>query len=61
MVIACGVAAPAMLGVAAVTVAAGVLTSANGVSDIGESVTGKMSLGTLSFEEIRKRMEHILK
>ena len=33
MVIACGVAAPAMLGVAAVTVAAGVLTSANGVSD----------------------------
>ena len=29
MVIACGVAAPAMLGVAAVTVAAGVLTSAN--------------------------------
>ena len=40
-VIACGVAAPLMLGIAAVTIAAGVLTTANGASDIGESLTGK--------------------
>ena len=40
-VIACGVATPVMLGISAITVAAGGLTTANGVSDRGESVTGK--------------------
>ena len=39
-VLACGVATPVMIGIAAVTVVAGVLTTANGVSDIGEGFTG---------------------
>ncbi len=39
-VLTCGVAAPAMMAVAAVTVAAGTLTAVNGVSEIGEAATG---------------------
>ena len=39
-VLTCGVAAPAMMAVAAVTVAAGTLTAINGVSEIGEAATG---------------------
>ena len=39
-VLTCGVAAPAMMVVAAVTVAAGAATAVNGVSELGEAVTG---------------------
>ena len=39
-VLTCGVAAPAMMAVAAVTVTAGALTTVNGVSEIGEAATG---------------------
>ena len=39
-VLTCGVAAPAMMVVAAVTVAAGAATAVNGVSELGEVVTG---------------------
>ncbi|MCH5192125.1 MAG: RHS repeat-associated core domain-containing protein, partial [Oscillospiraceae bacterium] len=39
-VLTCGVAAPAMMAVAAVTVTAGVATAVNGVSEIGEAATG---------------------
>ncbi len=49
-VIACGVAAPVMLGVAAVTVAAGVLTTANGASDIGEAFTGQNVIKDVVFK-----------
>lgn len=36
----CGVAAPAMMAVAAVTVGAGALTAINGVAEVGEAFTG---------------------
>ena len=39
-VLTCGVAAPAMMAVAAVTVTAGALTAVNGVSELGEAATG---------------------
>jgi RHS repeat-associated protein len=39
-VLTCGVATPAMMAVAAVTVAAGTLTTINGASEIGEAATG---------------------
>ena len=39
-VLTCGVAAPAMVAVAAVTVGAGALTAVNGLSEIGEAATG---------------------
>ena len=39
-VLTCGVAAPAMMAVAAITVTAGVATTVNGVSEIGEAATG---------------------
>ena len=39
-VVACGVASPVMLCVAAVTIGVGVLTTINGASDVGESITG---------------------
>lgn len=39
-VLTCGVATPVMMAVAGVTVAAGTLTTVNGVSEIGEAVTG---------------------
>lgn len=39
-VLTCGVAAPAMMAVAAVTVTAGALTTVNGVSELGEAATG---------------------
>ena len=39
-VLTCGVAAPAIMAVAAVTVAAGAATAVNGVSELGEAVTG---------------------
>ena len=39
-VLTCGVAAPVMLAVAAVTVGAGVLTAVNGAAEIGEAFTG---------------------
>lgn len=39
-VLTCGVAAPAMMAVAGVTVAAGAATIVNGVSELGEAVTG---------------------
>ena len=39
-VLTCGVAAPAMVAVAAVTVGAGVLTAVNGAAEIGEAFTG---------------------
>ena len=39
-VITCGVAAPAMVAVAAVTAGAGALTAINGVAEIGEAFTG---------------------
>lgn len=39
-VLTCGVAAPAMMAVAGVTVAAGAATAVNGVSELGEAVTG---------------------
>ncbi len=49
-VIACGVAAPIMLGVAVVTVAAGILTTVNGASDIGEAFTGKNVIKDVVFQ-----------
>ena len=39
-VLTCGVATPLMVGVAAVTAGAGALTAINGVSEIGEAITG---------------------
>ena len=39
-VLTCGVAAPAMMAVVAVTVTAGALTAVNGVSELGEAATG---------------------
>ena len=39
-VLTCGVAAPAIMAVAAVTVAAGAATAVNGVSELGEATTG---------------------
>ena len=39
-VLTCGVASPVMMAVAAVTIGAGALTTVNGVSEIGEAVTG---------------------
>ena len=48
-VIASGVAAPLMLGIAAITITAGVLTTANGVSDLGEAVTGKNMIKDIVF------------
>ena len=43
-VLTCGVAAPAMMAVAAVTVTAGALTAVNGVSELGEAATGHNSV-----------------
>lgn len=39
-VVTCGVATPVMLGVAAITMGAGALTTINGASDIGEAISG---------------------
>ncbi len=39
-VLTCGVAAPAMLAIAGVTIAAGAATTVNGVSELGEAATG---------------------
>ncbi len=39
-VLTCGVASPAMMAVAAVTVVAGTATAVNGVSELGEAITG---------------------
>ena len=39
-VVTCGVATPVMLGVAVITMGAGALTTINGASDIGESISG---------------------
>lgn len=40
-VLTCGVATPAMIAVAAITITAGVATTVNGVSEIGEAATGR--------------------
>ena len=58
-VLTCGVAAPAIMAVAAVTVATGSATAVNGVSELGEAVTGHNFCGMMCFEAMQKLITHM--